>query len=145
MESMAPPLTPPLVPAVGSTQGAATHFDWEDVDDPSGVEYILQVGADAELTEIVVEKIGLADSEYTLTVEEQLEVRDAPYYWRVRAVDGAANNGRWTMSILFYVSTSQDATNNVVGGGFPWMWIMLAALASILLITGFLWLKSRKK
>ena len=77
-----------------------TYFDWENVTDPSGVTYDLQIAIDGEFTTsaMVLEKTGLTDSEYTLTKEEALESRseEEPYHWRVRATDGASNASAWT-------------------------------------------------
>ena len=100
MESQAPPIPAPLLPLMNAKAASQTYFDWEDVTDPSGVTYDLQIAIDEEFTTsaMVLEKTGLTDSEYTLTKEEALESRseEEPYYWRVRAVDGASNASAWT-------------------------------------------------
>ena len=109
METAAPLLTVLFPPVVVAVPGARAHFDWEDVEDPSGTTYILQVAADAGFTDIVLEKKGLAASEYTTTESENLEsaTKEAPYYWRVRVVDGAANESGWTPPGLFWVSQTR--------------------------------------
>jgi len=106
MESQAPLTPEPLLPAEATKSKAEAFFDWGDVDsDPSGVTYSLQVGADANFTNIILEKTGLTDSEYLVTEEEKLESvgKDEPYYWRARAVDGASNASAWTTPIPFRV------------------------------------------
>ncbi|MBA7693325.1 hypothetical protein ES703_101905 [subsurface metagenome] len=116
MESEAP-LVPILFPPVSFTApGARAHFDWEDVEDPSGATYNLQVAADAGFTDVVLEKRGLAASEYTTAEDENLEsaTEEAPYYWRVKVVDGAANESEWTPPGLFYVYVSQARASLVV-------------------------------
>lgn len=108
MESQVPKEPVPLLPEAASTVAARTRFDWQDVTDPSGVSYSLQVATDANFTNILVNKTGLTTSEYTLETEEKLESTEgeAPYYWRVRAVDGAFNESEWTYSRSFYVGFS---------------------------------------
>ena len=51
-----------------------------------------------DFTNILLDKTGLTTSEYTLTEAEKLEStkKDAPYYWRERAVDAASNASEWT-------------------------------------------------
>jgi len=108
MESEAPPIPVPLLPKVADTVEAEAYFDWENVDDPSGITYTLQIGADADFTTIVLEQTGLAQSEYTLKKEEKLQLArtDTTYYWRVKAIDGASNEGKWTNPMLFYAGRS---------------------------------------
>ena len=84
------------------------HFDWEDVTDPSGVTYTLQIASDKGFASIVLEKKDLTDSEYTITEAEKLEPvsKEAAYYWRVKAIDGAFNESEWTGAGSFYISVS---------------------------------------
>ena len=107
MESAAPLAPEPLLPEADSKAEAEAYFDWEDVDDPSGVTYTLQIATDENFTEgsIVLEKKGLTESEYTITKKEKLEStkKEAPYYWRVKAIDGAANESAWSTLGSFYV------------------------------------------
>jgi hypothetical protein len=106
MESEAPS-APVLVQPVGTGQARAeTQFDWADVEDPSlPVTYRFQVASDRDFTAMVLAK-DLADSEYTLSREERLAAvkKEAPYYWRVQAVDGAANESPWSDVESFYVA-----------------------------------------
>ena len=101
MEAQAPEIPEPLLPEMGAKAPSMTFFDWEDVEDDSGVTYELQVATSDEFTASsrVVEVVGRTESEYTLTSEEALESRaeEEPYYWRVRAVDGAGNESDWTL------------------------------------------------
>lgn len=107
MESDPPPIPVPALPEEGIKAEAQAHFDWEDVSDPSGVTYALQVASDNKFTEasIVLKEAGLTESEYTLAKEEKLESakKEAPYYWRVKATDGAANESSWSTPASFYV------------------------------------------
>jgi len=110
MESEAPPVPVPLLPEAGGKAKAEAYFDWEDVSDPSGVTYTLQIASDENFTEdsIVLEREGLTESEYTLTEEERLEStkKEAPYYWRVKAVDRASNESEWSTPASFHVGFS---------------------------------------
>jgi len=107
MESDPPSSPRPLSPEMGTKARAQAYLDWEIVTDPSGVTYSLQIATDADFSggSIVLEKAGLSQSEYTITREERLESvsKDSPYYWHVRAVDGASNEGPWSGKGTFYV------------------------------------------
>jgi len=109
VESEAPPTPTPLSPEMGVNVKPPISFDWEDVTDPSSpVTYTLQIATSASFSanSLVLEKTGLDTSEYTLTEKEAMEIigREAPYYWRVRAVDSASNEGEWTGAGEFYVT-----------------------------------------
>jgi hypothetical protein len=84
-------------------------FDWEEVTaDSSPVTYILQVATDDDFAadSIVLKKEGLTKSEYTVTEAEAIDLigQETPYYWRVRAVDAAENEGEWTGAGEFYIT-----------------------------------------
>ncbi len=137
MESQAPPVPVPRLPKVAGTVAAKAYFDWEEVTDPSGVSYTLQVASDADFTTIVLEKEGLLHSEYTLTEEEKLEsTENKAYYWRVKAVDGAFNEGEWSPPGLFYVGLSQTSMPG-------WAWYIFYGLGVILLVILGLWVRKR--
>jgi len=126
MESEAPPIPVPLIPEVATTADVETHFDWKDVADPSGITYTLQIGTDADFITKVLQKEGLTKSEYTLTKAEMLESSGmhAPYYWRVRAIDNAFNEGKWTIPMLFYTGHAQEIKLDWT----LYLWIGLGAL-----------------
>ena len=105
IESEAPPVPAPLLPGDGSETKAATYFEWEDVDDPSlPVRYQLQIASDGNFAFVVMEKT-LAESEYTLSDEMALAAvtEDSPYYWRIKAIDGATNESEWSVPRSFLV------------------------------------------
>jgi len=58
------------------------------------VSYWLQIANDYDFSSLVLDKDGLAVSEYTLTEGEALA--NGAYYWRVCAVDGLARQSDWT-------------------------------------------------
>ena len=139
MESETPPAPVPLLPEVDSRVKSEAYFDWEDVSDPSGVTYTLQIASDENFTEdsIVLEREGLTESEYNLTKEERLESteKEAPYYWRVKAVDGASNESEWSTPVSFHV-------------GFPLalpQWAIYTLIAVGAVVVGFIgfWLFRR--
>ena len=108
IESEAPPVPALLLPETGVKVEPPAHFDWEDVtDDSLPVTFSLQIAASSDFAadSIVLEKTGLAESEYTLTEAEQLEPvsKEEPYFWRIRAVDSASNKSEWSTPWSFYV------------------------------------------
>ena len=96
MESQAPAIPEPLLPAMGDKPEQPITFDWRDVSDPSGVTYTLQVATDKAFNDIVFEEVGLTESKYTLEVELESTKKDEPYWWRVKAIDGVGNESGWT-------------------------------------------------
>jgi hypothetical protein len=111
VESTPPPVPTPELPAMDTKASSKTEFDWSDVTDPSlPISYELQVATNSQFTadSIVVSKIGLATSNYTLGDDEKLESTgaDAPYYWRVRAKDAASNPSDWSNGVRFTVGSS---------------------------------------
>jgi hypothetical protein len=105
MESEAPPVPVSSLLQLATTLETKASFDWEEVEDISGVTYTFQVAADADFTTIVLEKSGLTEPSYTITEEAKLEATEEenPYYWRIKAVDGAFNESEWTSSGSLYV------------------------------------------
>ena len=120
-----PPPTPNLIsPEAGSEFGSfgktSVTFHWSAVDDPSGVYYILEISPSSDFAGTVIRKEGLTGTEYTLIGNEALTKGN--YYWRVKAVDGAGNQGDWTNGQLFKI------------GGWDWWLIALIAVAVIVVI-----------
>ena len=108
MESEAPPIPQPLLPEMRVKAEQPVHFDWEGVtDDSPPVTYSLQIATSKDFAalSIVLEKTGLTESEYTVTEAERLKPasEEKPYYWRIRAIDGASNEGEWAGAGEFYV------------------------------------------
>jgi hypothetical protein len=138
MESVAPPVPVPQKPEVAGTAEEKAHFNWSDVSDPSGVSYTLQVASDADFSAIAVEKSGLPLSEYTLTEGEKLApAGQKAYYWRVKAVDGASNEGGWSTVGLFYVGSSGTA----MSGG---VWYILYVVIGLVLAGLVFWFYRRR-
>jgi hypothetical protein len=117
-----------MEPLTGTKAKSEAYFDWQDVtDDSLPVKYILQISDNATFAQesIVLEVTGIEQSEYTLTPEQKLESvkQEAPYYWRVRVLDGASNESQWTEAGTFYVGFSFT---------FPdWLKYVLAGIVAI--------------
>jgi hypothetical protein len=109
MESVPPPKPNLLAPESSSQAGVSPKFVWSEVSDPSGVAYNLQVAWDAAFASLVLTKQGLTAPGYEVTQAEMfgLTKNTTPYYWRVKAIDGAGNEGEWTSPANFY---TQDST-----------------------------------
>jgi len=132
MESTAPAIPQPLKPAMDSKPEQPITFDWQDVTDPSGVTYTLQIAKDKNFTILVVDE-ELTKSEYTIpeTVELESSKKDEPYWWRVKAIDGASNESGWTGAGSFHVGFAFAMPN--------WALYLLIGLGGILLFfIGFL-------
>jgi hypothetical protein len=103
---LAPEAPALLSPESGGEAKAEAYFDWEDVTSLSSpVSYHIQVASAEDFAELIMEKEGLAESEYTVTKGEKLAAvkKDSPYYWRVRAVDSAGNESKWSAPGSFVV------------------------------------------
>jgi len=134
--------TPPGAPALmilylGVRAEQPVYLDWLEVtDDSSPVTYNLEIYTIEGTSEItVLEKTGLTETEYTLTEAEELEPvsKNAPYYWRVNAVDGAGNVSAWANADSFYIS-----------GGWPgWLTWLLIGLGILTVFIFALWLGRR--
>ncbi len=124
-----PPPTPQLIsPEAGSEFGfigkTTVAFDWSDVDDPSGVYYVLELSPSADFSGVVIHKPDLTTSEYTLTEKEALGKGN--YYWRVKAVDNAENESDWTSGQLFKV------------GGMEW-WLLAIIIIACIVVIAIIW------
>jgi hypothetical protein len=136
METDSPPAPVLLMPEDNTRVEARASFDWEEVNDDSGVTYTLQVATKDSfaVSNIVLEKAGLTDSEYDVAEEEKLEPssKEASHYWRVKAVDNAANESEWSDVGSFYVGSRFTLSETVkkvliglgiAGAGFFGFWL----------------------
>ena len=128
VESTPPPTPQPLSPEAGSRIGfvgkTVITFDWSDVDDPSGIWYLLEVSQSADFSGVMTHKEGLTQSQYTLTGDEALAKGE--YYWRVKAIDGAENQGEWTNGQFFKVGVTE------------W-WLLAVIIIAGIGIIGIIW------
>jgi hypothetical protein len=94
-----PPAAPTLLsPANGASGGILGGFrpasKWASINDPSGITYTLQIDTDPDFSNPRLEKQGLPSPSYALAKQEGLP--RGKYYWRVKAVDVASNEGPWS-------------------------------------------------
>ncbi len=107
LEKEPPPLPVLLLPKNKSITKAEAFFDWQDVIDASvPVTYNLEIASDINFASRIFYKAGINASQYTLNGNEILSVefKNAPYYWRVKAIDGAGNESEYSEPWVFYVS-----------------------------------------
>jgi hypothetical protein len=101
----APPVPALVLPVFGSKAETPVLLSWQAVTSLSPpVTYRLQVATDQNFTSLMLEEEGLTNHEYTSEEEALPAVRqEAPYYWRVKAVDSAGNESEWSEPWSFYV------------------------------------------
>lgn len=124
MENTPPPVPGLLSPAKDSKADALPEFQWTPVTDPSGVTYYLEVSHDAAFSVLLVEKAGLTSPKYQIKEEDKLGStgQDQPYHWRVRAVDGAFNEGPWSPAWTFTVGLTLPS----------WIWYPIGVVVAVL-------------
>ncbi|HJX04160.1 MAG TPA: IPT/TIG domain-containing protein, partial [Dehalococcoidia bacterium] len=124
--------TPPSVPrikspisnkAMGIIGDTRVDFFWNEVMDPSGVTYDMQVATDIDFNGVVMEQTELAAPEYRSFDDEKLP--EGPYYWRVRAIDYASNASAWSTPAQFKVGLVSLTT----------LLIIVAVLVVVILIS----------
>ncbi len=129
IESIAPPAPAPISPAPGEKLGrigpTVVTFVWTQVDDPSGVNYVLELSRSPDFAGVVMRKEGLATNEYTLSQEEALDRGE--YFWHVKAVDGALNESGWSAAQLINIR------------GFELLYIAIIALVAVVLLAAIIW------
>jgi hypothetical protein len=108
MESTPPPKPTLILPPAGTQVTITPTLSWSAVTDPSGVTYNLQIARDTGFAQLVIDRQGITAGEYTVAQAEQLASTKStsPYYWRVRAIDGAGNQSEWTTPGTFYTMDS---------------------------------------
>jgi hypothetical protein len=109
VETTAPVAPPILSPEPGAKLNIPVTFDWDNVTDTSlPVTYDFQIATDEDFTagSVILEKNALAESEFTTTEAEGLELAsdNASYYWRVQSIDAALNESDWSVASDFLAS-----------------------------------------
>lgn len=102
---LTPPDTPALVsPADGVLLETTPSFNWDDVADPSGVSYQVQIDSGlCSFTSPSIDVGGLASSAFT----PSSPLAEGNYCWRVRAVDGASNSSGWSGTRAFTIDINE--------------------------------------
>jgi hypothetical protein len=137
-----PPATPLLLqPDADKKVDNPVLFDWKDVADASGVTYTIQIARDERFDSIFKEEAGLGDSELLLP-GDLLEPagKDNPYYWRVKATDGAMNESQWSEMRPFTSGFTLTLPNGETEMVFSaWTVYLLVGLFLVLVAVSF-WL-----
>lgn len=136
MESTAPAKPTLRSPLSGTRIGLlgkqTPTLSWSVTEDPSGVNYGLQISTTPDFSQILISKSGLvaqgsaiivssSGPEMTYTLSEAEALPFGTYYWRVKAVDGAMNDSGWS------------ASNTFKSGLLPtWALIVVIVLAAVL-------------
>ncbi len=134
-----PPAAPePLSPANGTGVGfvgkVTPTFEWSNVTDVSGIaSYELQISTDSINFTVPVVSLGIPSENVTslddtiaYTLPKDYALSGGTYYWRLRAVDAAANEGHWTIVQSFHA-----------GGRLP-LWGLIAIIGLVGVLVGFL-------
>ena len=135
MDSTPPPVPTLSLPLASTKLAKIPTLSWTAVTDPDGVTYTLQISKDASFNTLILEKTGLTSPTYTLNTQipqEKLKSAStkAPYYWRVKAIDGASNTSAWTTPQPFLVGLAlADYAGYIILGVIA---IMLGALGFVL-------------
>lgn len=134
-----PPLAPTTqLPADGDRATKDIHFEWSTVNDPSGVTYTFEVADDAQFSNVIMSQANVTANYIDITEDSKmLPGREKPYYWRVKAVDRASNEGMWSMVSSFYKGhTIMTIINNMP----DWVKWVLVALGLVLFGFMFFWI-----
>jgi hypothetical protein len=134
-----PPLAPTTqLPADGDRQIKDIHFEWGIVNDPSGVTYTFEVADDPKFTNVIMSQSNIGANYIDITEDSKmLPGREKPYYWRVKAVDRASNEGQWSLVSSFY----KGHTFMTIIGNMPeWVKWVLVALGLALFGFMFFWI-----
>ena len=97
LEGQAPP-TPSAISPQGQRFGwfgaQTVYFTWTGVSDPSGISYTVEIAENLNFFPLApgMRKTELTQPNCTANIEP------GTYYWRVRATDGAGNEGDWVIS-----------------------------------------------
>ncbi len=137
VESESPSVPKRLQPLVNNEDLPNTGFLWELVDDDSQpVTYTLQIATDDQFTDVVLEKTGLIAPQYALSGADRLSSsgEGAPYYWRVKAVDAASNEGGWSTVGSFHWTASSLS-----------LWVVIVLIAGVIAVGFFVYWMIRRR
>jgi len=122
-------------------EGTDILLDWEDVTDKSmPVTYTLQLASNDGFSSgsILLEKTELSDSEYLMDLSKTPSLRPRrSYYWRVRAVDSAANAGEWIKAGEIKIAPISTTPG--------WLMYTLAVLGGVFILLMFYMMRRAQK
>ena len=135
MEEEPPAAPEPLSPINGTGVGfvgkVAPTFKWSNVTDPSGIaSYDLHISTNSTnftapivSLSIASENVTSLDDTIAYALPKEYALSSGSYYWRVRAIDAAGNEGSWTAVQSFHT------------GHLPlWAFIVIIALIVVLVV-----------
>ena len=100
-------------------------FKWSNVTDPSGIaSYDLQIyhGDNSTISiPVPIKAVSFQGDIVAYSLPEEHALAYGSYYWKVRAIDGAGNEGNWTEAKSFHA-------------GFLPQWAMITIAAGLLLV-----------
>jgi hypothetical protein len=96
VETTPPPAPKPAFPKDKDTVNGDVTLAWGKVSDPSGVSYGFELARDKDFKDIILARTGLSEQDSIITADHFNHAAETWYYWRVRAVDGASNQGPWS-------------------------------------------------
>ena len=111
LQDTQPPSTPTPISPIGFSSSTLVTFVWEEVFDPSGVKYSLQLALDSSFTSLILNLTNLSQARYT--VSSALS-EYTTYYWRVKAVDGAGNESQWSQMATFIIDATKPQKPNLL-------------------------------
>jgi hypothetical protein len=140
-----PPLAPNLeLPADGTRFTKDIRFQWEAVNDPSGVFYVIEVADDARFTKPLISQGNLTQTYFDVPEDPKvMPGRSEPYFWRVRAIDYASNQGNWSVVGTFYKGYTVGSIMSDMPGWTKFILIALGLVLFIFLIL-FIWKSVRR-
>jgi len=109
MEDYPPAAPEPLSPLNGTGVGfvgkVAPTFKWSNVTDASGIaSYELQISTNStDFTAPIVslsiasENVTSVDDTIAYALPKEYALSSGTYYWKLRAIDGAGNEGGWSV------------------------------------------------
>lgn len=143
MESYPPPIPILIYPAsgasIGHTDGQMPTFTWKAVEDSSGAYYRMEIATDEQFNNIILTKGYISTNNYTLIQSEALN--KGSYFWRVKAIDGAGNEGEWTSP--FAIDIGSNLITSILAISIPVL--LICAAAAYYYIFGFTKKQKSKK
>jgi hypothetical protein len=107
------------------TGGICPTFKWSNVTDPSGIaSYDLQIyhGDNSTISiPVPIKAVSFQGDIVAYSLSEEHALAYGSYYWKVRAIDGAENEGNWTEAKSFHA-------------GFLPQWAMITIAVGLLLV-----------
>ena len=138
VESAAPAAPTLNTPAGSARIEKALHLEWSAVNDPSGVIYVLEIAKDSKFSEILLSTANLVQNSFDMPEDSKLlPSQKDPYYWRVKAIDGASNESPWSSISSFYKGYTFDT---VMLNMPDWTKYILIGFGVLLVAFLFFWL-----